>query len=185
MTELGLDSTRQLPHVRISSNTADIGHSSAALQLFYSQLTKSQVSQSLISCSPAVLLTAYQVSGISVTHQLLSSCSTHSSPSPRYLSYLSASNQLFFLTAHQVSGTSAILQLLNSLFTAHQVSGTSISATRQLLSSCSTYSSQGLRYTSNSSAAEQLFYSLLTRSQVHQPSSAALQPYQPLKLLYS
>ncbi len=96
MNELGLDSTRQLPHVRISSNRADIGHSSAALQLFYSQLTKSQVSQLLISCSPAVLLTAYQVSGISATYKLLTSCSTHSSPYPRYLSYLSASQQLFY-----------------------------------------------------------------------------------------
>jgi hypothetical protein len=43
MNELGLDIGKQLPHVRISSNLADTSHSSAALQLFYSQLTKAQV----------------------------------------------------------------------------------------------------------------------------------------------
>ena len=41
--ELGLDPSRPLPHVRISSKMADTSHSASAVQLFYSQLTKPQV----------------------------------------------------------------------------------------------------------------------------------------------
>jgi hypothetical protein len=43
MSELGLDSSRPLPHVRISSKMADTSHSASAVKEFYSQLTKQQV----------------------------------------------------------------------------------------------------------------------------------------------
>jgi hypothetical protein len=152
---------------------------------------------------------------ILATHQLLSSSSTHSLPSPRYLSYLSPSNQLFLLTAHQVPGISATYQLLTScsysplnksqvpqplvscsaavLLTAYQVSGSS--ATYQLLTRCSTHSSPSPRYLSYLSAALQLFFSQLTSSQVPQllfscsllfySQLTRSQVYQPFKLFYS